>query len=130
MRVRLVDLLSHTSELAPQVDGDGWKAASLEGVVHAMLARKPGPRTYSYSNVGNMTVGVMLERSAKATWEEIMQKRLFDPLGMKSCGFGAPAAPARWTNYGPIGANTSQSHPVPILTILPPWAPQAPFTSL
>ncbi|NQU85831.1 MAG: beta-lactamase family protein [Mariniphaga sp.] len=45
-----------------------------------------------YSNLGYMIAGCMAERVTGLTWEELMKKYLFEPLGMKSAGFGAPGS--------------------------------------
>ena len=45
----------------------------------------------SYSHVGYMVAGAMAERLTGQTWQQLMQERLFDPLGMASAGFGPPA---------------------------------------
>ncbi len=45
---------------------------------------------FAYSNAGYMIAGAMLERVGNASWEELMQRELFAPLGIKSGGFGAP----------------------------------------
>lgn len=37
----------------------------------------------------------MAEKVANDSWENLMQKRLFDPLGMSSCGFGAMGTPGK-----------------------------------
>ena len=48
---------------------------------------------YEYSNVGYTIVGAMLEELTGTSWEDLVQTRLFDVLGMRSCGFYAPGAP-------------------------------------
>src|SRR5207245_1047769 len=48
--------------------------------------------TYSYQNANFIIVGAMLERYTGKSWEELMQKELFGPLGMTSAGFGAPGS--------------------------------------
>src|SRR5690606_14906599 len=63
-----------------------------------LLARKPEatPGTEKiYSNQGYAIAGVMLEKASGQTWEGLMQTMLFDPLGMTSAGFGAPATPGK-----------------------------------
>lgn len=45
--------------------------------------------TFLYSNRSYAVAGVMAEKVANDSWENLMQKRLFDPLGMSTCGFGA-----------------------------------------
>jgi CubicO group peptidase (beta-lactamase class C family) len=52
--------------------------------------RKQG--VYHYSNLGYMIAGCMAEKVTGSTWESLMQKRIFDPLGMDSAGFGPPGA--------------------------------------
>lgn len=43
---------------------------------------------YLYSNLGYMIAGCMAERLTGLSWESLMRKRLFSPLGMTSAGFG------------------------------------------
>ena len=45
---------------------------------------------YAYSNVGYVMAGVMAEIAMNQTWETLVATRVFAPLGMHSCGFGAP----------------------------------------
>lgn len=45
----------------------------------------------AYSNVGYTAAGAIVERAAGASWEELLQRELAHPLGMKSLGFGYPA---------------------------------------
>ena len=51
---------------------------------------QPPGKTYLYSNVGFVAAGAMLEKVTGETWENLMISRLFEPLGMKSTGFGPP----------------------------------------
>jgi CubicO group peptidase (beta-lactamase class C family) len=53
---------------------------------------KPG-RRYIYSNGGYVTAGAMLERVTGRSWEELIQAKLFTPLGITSAGFGAMGSP-------------------------------------
>jgi CubicO group peptidase (beta-lactamase class C family) len=53
---------------------------------------KPGER-FVYSNVGYVLAGLMAEQVTHQTWEELMQTRIFKPLGMKTSGFGPAASP-------------------------------------
>ncbi len=45
---------------------------------------------FHYSNLGYMIAACMAEQITGLSWEVLMKKRLFDPLGMSSAGFGAP----------------------------------------
>lgn len=51
----------------------------------------PGTRTV-YSNYGYVVAAAMLERATGESWEALMRRELFGPLGMTSAGFGPPAA--------------------------------------
>jgi CubicO group peptidase (beta-lactamase class C family) len=50
--------------------------------------------TYNYSNVGYMIAGVIIDQRSGGPWEKMIRERLFEPLGMTSCGFGAAAKTA------------------------------------
>ena len=43
-----------------------------------------------YSNQGYAIVGAMLEKLTGKSWEAMMTERLFEPLQMKTAGFGVP----------------------------------------
>lgn len=61
--------------------------------VRGLLLRRPVARPGEkmiYSNQGYAIAGAMLERAGGQSWETLMRERLFDPLDMKSAGFGAP----------------------------------------
>jgi CubicO group peptidase (beta-lactamase class C family) len=53
----------------------------------------PPDSRYVYSNSGYTIAGAMCEKVTGTPYEILIKQRLFDPLGMKSAGFGAPAAP-------------------------------------
>jgi CubicO group peptidase (beta-lactamase class C family) len=63
----------------------------LEGVLTRPPAGPPGTK-FIYSNAGYAVAGAMAERITGQSWEELMRTMLFEPLGMKSAGFGAPGA--------------------------------------
>jgi len=48
----------------------------------------PGTK-YLYSNRSYAIAGVIAEETADKPWEDLMRRRIFEPLGMESCGFGA-----------------------------------------
>ena len=62
----------------------------LTEVLQAPLAATPGSR-FIYSNLGYAVAGAMLETATDTAWEELMQKRVFDPLKLVSAGFGPPS---------------------------------------
>jgi CubicO group peptidase (beta-lactamase class C family) len=60
--------------------------------VHEILRIAPDKvGMFRYSNASYVTAGVIVEQATGASWEVNMRKRLFEPLGMASCGFGPPA---------------------------------------
>jgi CubicO group peptidase (beta-lactamase class C family) len=74
------------------------------------LDRQPTPsgseQSFTYSNVGYTILGHVAERIDGRDWEVIVRERIFQPLGMASCGFGAPdigdsgeEAPTGHTNW-------------------------------
>jgi D-alanyl-D-alanine carboxypeptidase len=99
--ITLEMLLTHRAGLAHDVQPDLWKKmwkpkspdGQRQNVVHTFLQRAPSEKVgeFSYSNAGYMVVGVMLEKLGGDTWEAQLRQRVFAPLGMSSCGFGAPA---------------------------------------
>lgn len=61
-----------------------WAQVLLEGAPPETVGE------YHYSNGGYVIVGAVMEAITGKSWEQLMQERLFDPLGMDRCGFGAP----------------------------------------
>lgn len=53
---------------------------------------------FAYSNAGYVVLGAAVERATGTSWEELMERRLFGPLGMQGCTFGPPAQdrPGPW----------------------------------
>ena len=61
--------------------------------VRIALSQSPtGPKetTYAYSNNGYIVVGAMLEAATGRSWESLMKREVFTPLGLTGAGFGAP----------------------------------------
>ena len=65
----------------------------LAFLAEVLRTEKPNSRSGNdaYSNVGYAAAGAIVERSGKTSWEEMVQRDLALPLGMKSLGFGYPA---------------------------------------
>lgn len=73
---------------AGKTDPAAARAAFVSGILAGPPAQPVG--TYAYSNAGYMIAGAALERATGKPWEELIVADLFTPLGMTSCGFGAP----------------------------------------
>lgn len=84
----------------------------LRGLITRPIAAPRGSR-FIYSNEGYAIAGAMIERVTGRAWEDLMRERIFEPLGMKSAGFGAPASVGEidqpWGHKGEIG----ELQPVP-----------------
>jgi CubicO group peptidase (beta-lactamase class C family) len=50
----------------------------------------PAGETFLYSNVGYTLIGYIAAETAGTTWEALLEKEVFEPLSLKSAGFGAP----------------------------------------
>ena len=59
--------------------------------------------TFSYANINFIVQGAAIEQATGMAWEDVIRAELFDPLGMSSAGFGAPADPAPWGHRGAQG---------------------------
>lgn len=98
----------------PQTSADS-RAARL-AAIQAALARPPETppgRKFSYSNAGYMIVGAALEELTDTPWESLMRARIFEPLGMTSCGFGPPASPGQVDQPWPHRVVAGVLEPVP-----------------
>ncbi len=99
----LEQLLSNTGgcpgDVPPLLWAELWQNRGSEPAQRLRMAReilkeKPEfpPGTAScYSNAGFTIAGAMLEKVSGESYAELLQERLFKPLGMKSAGFGPQA---------------------------------------
>ena len=122
-------LLTHTSglprdellreiakrELTKPTDSVRKDREDVVGGLHSIkLLTKPGEK-YSYSNLGYIVLGAIVDKRGKASWEEQLDKKLFQPLGIKKWGLGGigkkDAVEQPWSHkkdgtplepYGPI----------------------------
>ena len=104
--VTLVHLLSHRAGVPPMTDGfapvegeELRKIAAMKSpreqrrrVTEIVLCRppinQPGDKQ-EYSNAGFTIAGVIAETITGEDYEVLLRRLLFEPLGMKSAGFGA-----------------------------------------
>jgi CubicO group peptidase (beta-lactamase class C family) len=63
---------------------------------------EPGEKM-SYSNSGYILLGYLLEKVSGETYQDFIQKNIFDPLGMKDSGYDSNTAiiPERASGYSP-----------------------------
>jgi CubicO group peptidase (beta-lactamase class C family) len=102
--VTLVELLAHRAGLRTMTGRDevlarcqrlpGTPTEQRRELVKAVLCSPPAskPREkHEYSNAGLIIAGAAAERATGKPWEALMRELLFEPLGMTTAGFGAPA---------------------------------------
>lgn len=98
-------LLVHRSGVRRDTEDfeNGWLYTVLESglytppqarelIAQKVLVNKPQYRPKEkmhYSNVGYMIIGHIIEQVTNKSFEDLIQLKIFNPLNMKSCGFGA-----------------------------------------
>ena len=92
--ITIEQLLCHYAGLPPRNYSDIIKGTVKEQRLKLLIdisqnkpITKPGTEP-SYSNAGYIIIGAILERISEKSWEELMQTMVFEPLNMKSAGFG------------------------------------------
>lgn len=55
---------------------------------------EPGKR-FNYSNLGFMIAGAIIETVTDELWADVLRKRIFEPLGMKTAGQGPMGVPGK-----------------------------------
>lgn len=70
----------------PGLDPSEGRGLLAKAMLESPPASPPGSR-FEYSNADYIIAGAILERVGGASWETLIRKRLFRPLGM-NCGFG------------------------------------------
>jgi len=95
-QVTIRDVLGHRTglvddfDLRAMHDAPDPVAARREVAYEALQSPGATPTEFAYANVNYVLAGVVIETLTSTSWEELMRQRLFDPLGMDTCGFGAP----------------------------------------
>jgi CubicO group peptidase (beta-lactamase class C family) len=98
-KITPAQLLTHTSGLPPSGPllefllghSEGSPSADRARIIRkldtAKLNAKPGEK-YAYSNLGYIVLGAIADRRGKASWEEQIEKKVLQPLGIKTWGLG------------------------------------------
>jgi CubicO group peptidase (beta-lactamase class C family) len=107
--VTLVHLLSHRAGVPPMTNGFApltplqalqtrmmpspadQRRRMAEMVLTQAPIHKPGEK-FEYSNAGVSLAGAIVDRVMGEEYEAVLQRLLFEPLGIKSAGFGAMGA--------------------------------------
>jgi CubicO group peptidase (beta-lactamase class C family) len=88
-KVTVRDLLTHTSGLQAgmlEVEGDTPEQRFHYLLTHARMIQQPGEAVL-YSDVGFIILGRVVERAAGEPMDRLLQRRVWEPLGMRSTGF-------------------------------------------
>lgn len=122
--VTLTQLLGHRGGVPGSPPAEVWSAIGqdptsttktrqylVEEVLKRPPASTPGTK-FEYANVGFVIAGVIAERAAGKPWETLMRELIFDPLDMRSAGFGAPGTAGKCDQ--PWGHNGAGDAAVPI----------------
>ena len=96
-RITISELLSHTSGVPDFTDISGFLDGPASRVRYSVrefaqkycsgeLQFEPGTK-FVYSNSGYFLLGAILEEVSGASYEELLEDRIFKPLGMKNSGY-------------------------------------------
>jgi CubicO group peptidase (beta-lactamase class C family) len=102
-KVTLTELLSHRAGLPENARDHAFvesffvdaRPLTEQRAAYISRALQDAPETppgsaFGYSNTGFLIAAVVAERATKTSFEDLMQREVFRPLGMLSAGFGPP----------------------------------------
>jgi CubicO group peptidase (beta-lactamase class C family) len=103
-KITLEQLLSHSSGLSDKSLVDlVYRSYQQDGNMNDVrywMVKETAPQPldhargnrFDYSNLAYVVAGAMLERVGYATWEEMVETRIFQPMDLKTAGFGPQAS--------------------------------------
>ena len=87
-QVTIRELLSHTAGFTDYPDDfdlrKDYSEDQLLKIVGAIPAAYPPGTNWSYSNLGYLTLGIVIHRAAGEFYGDLLQERIFKPLGMST----------------------------------------------
>jgi len=114
--ITLEQLLSHTSGVPTDDDeiiklyysGDAYDYTLSDYRLHMIKAwgtkhdpSVPKGAPFQYANLGYIIIGAMIEKVLGEPWDNMIFKRIFEPLGLKSAGLGPQATFGKYD--APVG---------------------------
>lgn len=87
--IRIRHLATHISGLPawkPLYNNGGTKEGSIEELLQKTPLANPVGKVYSYSCLGYITLGLIIEKVAGMPLEQFARQNVFEPLGMKDSG--------------------------------------------
>jgi CubicO group peptidase (beta-lactamase class C family) len=94
-QVTLRDLVTHRTGLSRHDllwYGSPWGREEIIRRIGHVKLTQPFRSTYQYQNIMYLTAGQAAGAAAKSSWEEVVQKRIFEPLGMAGANFSVKDA--------------------------------------
>jgi CubicO group peptidase (beta-lactamase class C family) len=113
--VTVRDLLCHRTGLARHdllYYNAGWGVEETVRRVARLELAHSFRSTYEYNNLCYMAAGLAVEGAAKAPWNEVVQKRLFDKLDMKGAVF-TPSAALKRDHATPHAVEDGKARAIP-----------------
>jgi CubicO group peptidase (beta-lactamase class C family) len=103
-KVTVRNLLTHTSGLRNSpltfrlaFSGQSDQATIRRVFGEATVYTETNFGTYRYDNLGYNIYGVLLDNYLKAKWQDVLQSKIFDPLGMKhTTAYASRAQAKKW----------------------------------
>jgi CubicO group peptidase (beta-lactamase class C family) len=68
---------------------ESWESKVIKSISYTSFQYKPG-ENFSYSNIGYGILGLALSRAVNKPFMELIQNKIFSPLGMSSSYFNVP----------------------------------------
>ncbi len=93
--VTLRDLVSHRTGLSRHDAlwyGSPWSREEIIRRIGLVKLTQPYRAVWQYQNIMFLTAGQAIGAASKGTWEEFVQKRIFDPLGITGANFSVTVA--------------------------------------
>ena len=81
----------HEKEQIPKYSGTEIKKREKTSFWQLKQAAGTKPGEFKYSNMGYVIATSMMEKKTGKSWEELVEKYIFNPLDIKSFGYGRPA---------------------------------------
>ena len=100
--------LSHAAGLTDDILDKAWLYARFNdaasprqqrlSLVRRILESPPTEASgvYRYGNLNYVLIGAAIEEAENTSWENSIRRRVFEPLGMRDAGYGAPLNQPLW----------------------------------
>ncbi|MEJ9218610.1 serine hydrolase [Paenibacillus glucanolyticus] len=119
-RITIRDMLCHRSGL-PRHDLMWYNSAlTREEIIHRLQYLEPNEdfrAKWQYQNIMYMVAGYLVEYVSDSSWEEVVQNRIFTPLGMTSSQFSVDQTQLQHDFAIPYILLEEQAKPIPFRNI-------------